>query len=120
MPMIATSIPTAATTNIGASVLCGHSSNDVVEIGLLLPTNWANTLIELSKQRHQSVAQVNPTVELIVRIGIALGATVEINLDARHCNIAEGLVFYPLLCASTNSRIDSSNSFLSASDESTT
>jgi hypothetical protein len=56
--MIATSIPTPATTDIGASALSSHSSNDVVEIGLLLPTTWANTLIELSKQRHQSVAQV--------------------------------------------------------------
>ncbi len=58
MPMIATSIPTTAATDIGASALCRHTSSDVVEIGLLLPTNWANALIELSKQRHQSVAQV--------------------------------------------------------------
>jgi len=58
MPMIATSISTAATADIGASALCSHSSNDVVEIGLLLPTKWANTLIELSQQRHQSVAQI--------------------------------------------------------------
>jgi len=58
MPMIAMSTPTTATTDIGAGALCSHSSSDVVEIGLLLPTNWANSLIELSKQRHQSVAQV--------------------------------------------------------------
>ena len=47
-----------ATTDIGASAFSSQFTNDVVEIGLLLPTNWANTLIELSKQRHQSVAQV--------------------------------------------------------------
>ena len=28
---------------------------DVVEIGLLLPSSWANALVELSKRRHQSV-----------------------------------------------------------------
>ncbi len=58
MSMIATAIPAATTPNIGASASGGLSSNEVVEIGLLLPTNWANTLMELSKQRHQSVAQI--------------------------------------------------------------
>jgi hypothetical protein len=29
---------------------------------LLLPTNWANMLVELSRQRHQSVAQVLRTI----------------------------------------------------------
>jgi hypothetical protein len=58
LPMIATSLPTAAATDIGASALSSHNCNDVVEIGLLLPMNWANTLIELSKQRRQSVAQI--------------------------------------------------------------
>lgn len=32
--------------------------DDVVEIGLLLPKNWANALIELSKRRQQSVGQI--------------------------------------------------------------
>ena len=31
---------------------------DVVEIGLLLPVNRADALIELSKRRQQSVAQI--------------------------------------------------------------
>ena len=31
---------------------------DVVEIGLLLPANWANALVALSRQRQQSVAQL--------------------------------------------------------------
>jgi hypothetical protein len=58
MSMIATSIPTTATTDIGVSAPANQSSSDVVEIGLLLPMNWASALIELSNQRHQSVAQV--------------------------------------------------------------
>lgn len=33
-------------------------NGDVVEIGLLLPVNRAAALIELSKRRHQSVAQI--------------------------------------------------------------
>jgi hypothetical protein len=31
---------------------------DVVEIGLLLPVNRAAALVELSRRRHQSVAQI--------------------------------------------------------------
>ncbi|WP_406696860.1 hypothetical protein V5E97_38325 [Singulisphaera sp. Ch08] len=31
---------------------------DVVEIGLLLPADRADALVELSKRRHQSVAQI--------------------------------------------------------------
>jgi hypothetical protein len=34
------------------------SQGDVVEIGLLLPANRADALLELSKRRHQSVAQI--------------------------------------------------------------
>jgi hypothetical protein len=33
-------------------------SGEVVEIGLLLPASWANTLLEMSKRRRQSVAQL--------------------------------------------------------------
>jgi hypothetical protein len=35
-----------------------NSLHDVVEIGLLLPADWAAALIELSKQRQQSVGQI--------------------------------------------------------------
>lgn len=31
---------------------------DVVEIGLLLPANWAEALVELSKRKEQSVGQI--------------------------------------------------------------
>jgi hypothetical protein len=41
------------------AALSGASSlNDVVEIGLLLPADWAAALIELSKKRQQSVGQI--------------------------------------------------------------
>ena len=32
--------------------------DDVVEIGLLLPANWAVALVELSKKREESVGQL--------------------------------------------------------------
>jgi hypothetical protein len=34
------------------------TAQDVVEIGLLLPADWAVVLIELSKKRQQSVGQM--------------------------------------------------------------
>jgi hypothetical protein len=34
------------------------SPEEVVEIGLLLPKNWAEALIELSKRKQQSVGQI--------------------------------------------------------------
>jgi len=58
MPMVVTSSANAVSTDIGSSALTRPASSDVVEIGLLLPTNWANTLFELSRQRDQSVAQL--------------------------------------------------------------
>ena len=33
-------------------------TGDVVEIGLLLPTTWADALLEMSKRRQQSVGQL--------------------------------------------------------------
>lgn len=33
-------------------------SPEVVEIGLLLPSSWAESLIEMSRRRGQSVAQL--------------------------------------------------------------
>jgi hypothetical protein len=38
-----------------ASKLGVMGSGDVVEIGLLLPSSWANALVELSKRRRQTV-----------------------------------------------------------------
>jgi len=31
---------------------------DVVEVGLLLPANWAEALVEMSKRKQQSVGQL--------------------------------------------------------------
>jgi hypothetical protein len=33
-------------------------TDDVVEIGLLLPAEWAGALLELSKKRQESVGQL--------------------------------------------------------------
>jgi hypothetical protein len=51
----------AATTSADAPTAAfgGPSSlNDVVEIGLLLPADWAAALIELSKKRQETVGQI--------------------------------------------------------------
>ena len=37
-------------------------SEDVVEIGLLLPASWADALLEMSKRRRQSVGQILRTM----------------------------------------------------------
>lgn len=34
------------------------AGGDVVEIGLLLPSAWANALLDISKRRRQSVGQI--------------------------------------------------------------
>jgi hypothetical protein len=34
------------------------AGGDVVEIGLLLPASWAEALLEMSKRRGQSIAQI--------------------------------------------------------------
>jgi hypothetical protein len=41
-----------------ANVAGNEDGAEVVEIGLLLPANWAIALIELSKVRGESVAQI--------------------------------------------------------------
>jgi hypothetical protein len=48
----------AAFSGSTASQLGGVSHEDVVEIGLLLPANWAEALVELSRRRRQSVGQI--------------------------------------------------------------
>lgn len=47
--------PTHGTT---AQTLGRPGPGEVVEIGLLLPTAWADALIEMSKRRRQSVGQI--------------------------------------------------------------
>jgi hypothetical protein len=41
-----------------ASDVGGGRRDDVVEINLLLPSQWADDLIQLSRERNQTVAQV--------------------------------------------------------------
>ena len=41
-----------------AKKLGTFGSSDVVEIGLLLPSTWADALLEISKRRRQSVGQI--------------------------------------------------------------
>lgn len=58
MSMIATNAPAAPMFGGAASNLGRGCQEDVVEISLLLPSRWANDLIKLSRERHQSVAQI--------------------------------------------------------------
>ena len=41
-----------------ASLVSTAGPPQIVEVGLLLPANWAAALIELSKERGESVAQI--------------------------------------------------------------
>ncbi len=58
MSMIALTPPTAPMQNIAATILGNARPDDVVEISLLLPSEWAHELIELSRERSQSVGQI--------------------------------------------------------------
>ena len=53
------SSPVSASFGDGPASLAGTAGPpQVVEVGLLLPANWAAALIELSKERGESVAQI--------------------------------------------------------------
>jgi len=58
MSMFASSPPAAALEAIADSFPCKMAPNEVVEIGLLLPTDWAVALVKLSEKRQQTVAQI--------------------------------------------------------------
>jgi hypothetical protein len=58
MSMIATGHPSASISNIAATNLGNPRHDEVVEVSLLLPSQWANDLIDLARERHQSVGQV--------------------------------------------------------------
>jgi hypothetical protein len=58
MSMLAISPPAAPIRDAAAETLGSPWGNDVVEISLLLPSEWANELIALSQERRQSVAQI--------------------------------------------------------------
>jgi hypothetical protein len=58
MSMMAMDTPSAPMVGGAASNVSGVRRDDVVEISLLLPSQWANDLMELSRERRQSVAQI--------------------------------------------------------------
>jgi hypothetical protein len=58
MPKVDSSPLTASSEDSTAAFSSTSGSQQVVEIGLLLPANWATALIELSRIRQTSVAQI--------------------------------------------------------------
>jgi hypothetical protein len=58
MPISTLSPPSASNTAVPASFSGMSSPDEVVEIGLLLPTEWATALLELSKKRQESIGQI--------------------------------------------------------------
>lgn len=52
------SSPMAQNMAPAASITGNSTRNDVVEINLLLPSEWADSLVELSKARRESVGQI--------------------------------------------------------------
>lgn len=58
MSTIATSSTSASRHDAVASIMSNGRPDDIVEVSLLLPSQWANELIELSRERRQSVGQI--------------------------------------------------------------
>jgi hypothetical protein len=58
MSMFVSSPSAAAIEDITGSFPCKMAPQEVVEIGLLLPTDWAVALVKLSEKRQQTVAQI--------------------------------------------------------------
>lgn len=58
MSTTATSHPAAPRYDGAASKVGNARNDDIVEINLLLPSQWACDLIELSRERGQSVGQI--------------------------------------------------------------
>jgi hypothetical protein len=58
MSTIAMGPPSASIGNVAAANLGNPGHGEVVEVSLLLPSQWANDLIDLARERHQSVGQI--------------------------------------------------------------
>jgi hypothetical protein len=58
MPAATLSPPLAQNMVPSASVTGNSTPNNVVEINLLLPKEWADALVELSNTRRESVGQI--------------------------------------------------------------
>jgi hypothetical protein len=52
------SAPAAQSPGPAATFYGNSTPEDVVELGLLVPTEWAVALVELSKKRQESVGQL--------------------------------------------------------------
>lgn len=62
MSIIATNESAAPRYDGAASKVGDARHDDIVEINLLLPSQWACDLIELSKERGQSIGQILRTM----------------------------------------------------------
>jgi len=58
MSTIAIGPPSASIGNVAAANLGNSAHGDVVEVSLLLPSEWANDLMDLARERRQSVGQI--------------------------------------------------------------
>jgi hypothetical protein len=58
MSLVTVNPDDVAISDFATSLSHASMPEDVVEIGLLLPAHWAVALVELSKQRHESVGQL--------------------------------------------------------------
>ena len=58
MSLLALSHGIQKTSTVAPPVLQPASPENVVEVGLLLPAEWATALIELSRKRQESVGQL--------------------------------------------------------------
>ena len=64
----------AGSVNNDAVLPSNHELPEVVEVGLLMPAHWATALVELSKMRQVSVAQIlrASVAQTLREVGVAL------------------------------------------------
>jgi hypothetical protein len=58
MSMNAIGLPVAPMCDVAAANFGNPGADEVVEVSLLLPSQWASDLIDLARERHQSVGQI--------------------------------------------------------------
>jgi hypothetical protein len=58
MSVLSMNAPVASSTDVPATIFGNVPADEIVEISLLLPAAWTNALIEISRKRDQSVAQI--------------------------------------------------------------
>ena len=72
MSLFTMSAPTALPPPLTASKSGDLADNQVVEISLLLPAQWAQDLLALSRERGQSVGQI---LRAMIRQGLCDGVS---------------------------------------------